>query len=50
MKKYSGINQGIHNFTWGAKKENQALCPSGVYFYKLTSETESITKKLLIIR
>ncbi|HEX3074412.1 MAG TPA: T9SS type A sorting domain-containing protein, partial [Ignavibacteriales bacterium] len=34
---------GAHSFTW--RSENM---PSGVYFYKLTTESYSATKKMIL--
>ncbi len=47
---FSGLNHGNHSLIWDGKNFNNVECPSGIYFYKLRSENETHTKKLLIIR
>ena len=39
------IGEGSHTFTWNAEDQ-----PSGVYFYRLTGENFSQTRKMLLVR
>ena len=43
---FSGqMNEGAHSITWDASKYS-----SGVYFYKLTSDGFTDTKKMILIK
>jgi len=44
------LSSGRHQFEWDATDENYAQVSSGVYFYKLSTEFQSQTKKMLLIR
>jgi len=44
------LSSGRHQFEWNATDENYAQVSSGVYFYKLSTEFQSQTKKMLLIR
>jgi hypothetical protein len=47
----SGLqNQGGHFATWNGKDSNGIQSPSGIYFYRITTDNFSDTKKLVILR
>jgi hypothetical protein len=41
---------GSHKITWNARNENGVACGSGIYFYKLSSPSVNITKKMMIVK
>lgn len=48
---YAGkLSSGRHQFEWDATDENNIHVSSGVYFYKLSTDSHSQTKKMLLIR
>jgi hypothetical protein len=44
VKTYEKLQPGEHNLTWNAKG-----CASGIYFYKLSTSSTNVTKKLVIV-
>jgi len=44
------LSSGRHQFEWDATDENNVHVSSGVYFYKLSTDFHSQTKKMLLIR
>jgi len=44
------VNEGAHTITWNGKDSKGNLCGSGIYFYKLSSNTMNQTKKMVIIK
>ncbi len=44
------LGAGTHRFTWQAESQNGRHLPSGVYLYQLTTETETLTRKMLLIQ
>jgi hypothetical protein len=44
------LEPGIHTAVWNGRNEKGESLPSGVYFYRLTSGGESITKKMVLAR
>ena len=44
------VPMGEHNVKWFGKTDSGNPVSSGVYFYRLTTENYSITKKMLLIR
>jgi len=44
------LSPGVHNFEWDATNDNYDQVSSGVYFYKLSTEFNSQTKKMLLLR
>ena len=48
---YSGIaKKGKHNIIWKGNNSNHRLVSSGIYFYKLKTDTNEITRKMLILK
>ncbi len=48
---YSGIaKKGKHNIIWKGNNSNHRLVSSGIYFYKLKTDTNKITRKMLILK
>ena len=48
---YEGITQpGQHTVRWDANDYNHNSIPSGVYFYRLTSENYFKTRKMLYLK
>ena len=41
---------GQYHVAWDGRDNSGALAESGVYFYKLESENQSLTKKMLLIK
>ena len=41
---------GIHNVVWDASNEQGAKVPSGVYYFRMTADDFSDTKKLLLLK
>jgi hypothetical protein len=50
VKTYSNLTPGTHNLTWNAKDNQNNNCASGIYFYKLTSPTTTVMKKVMIVK
>jgi len=44
------VNAKISKLTWNSKDENNRLCASGVYFYRLSTNKHKETKKLFILK
>ena len=41
---------GMHRHTWHGKTNNGEMAPSGVYIYRLSSEQEIRTRKMLLVK
>jgi len=41
---------GEHTLLWDGLDESQIRLPSGVYMYRLTGESETLTKKLTLLK
>jgi len=50
VKTYNNLTPGTHNLTWNAKDNQNNNCASGIYFYKLTSPTTTVMKKVMIVK
>lgn len=50
VKTYANIPQGKHELTWDGKDNNNNKCASGMYFYRLSSPTTTIMKKVMIVK
>lgn len=50
VKKFSTLNQlpGTHKINWNGKSEINKKLSAGVYFYRMTVDGKSITKKMII--
>ncbi len=44
------LESGQHNLKWNGTNSNHNNVSCGVYFYKLTTQTKSITKKMLLLK
>jgi len=50
VKTYN-LSSGVNNkITWNGRDYKNAVCGSGIYFYKLTSASVNQTKKMIIVR
>ncbi len=47
---YGNVEKGIRTFYWNGTSGKADFIPSGVYFYRITGENESITGKLVLLR
>jgi len=50
VKTYNDLSAGTHTITWDAKDNNNNKCASGIYFYKLTSPSTTMMKKVMIMK
>ena len=44
------LHSGTHKISWDSRSEFGAPVPSGMYFYKLVSNNQSITKKMILMK
>ena len=44
------VDAGIHNIVWDGTNNNDQAVTSGVYYYKLTTENKTITKKMILMK
>ena len=44
------IEAGIHSVSWNGTTSNGRTVPTGVYFYRLSTEGASVTKKMALVR
>lgn len=45
---YQNLDTGKHEITWDNLNNTKTKIPSGIYFYKIQSETQSYTNKIII--
>ncbi len=50
VKSYHNLQNGMHTINWNSNDENNIPCAAGVYFYQLKNQTNSVTKKLVLIK
>jgi flagellar hook assembly protein FlgD len=43
-------DQGFVEVEWDATDNNGRRVASGLYFYRLTTETENITKRMMLVK
>ena len=43
-------SKGTHQVTWDGRNEQGVVVPSGLYFYKITSGEETLTKRMLFMK
>ncbi len=43
-------SEGAHNIQWNGRDDRNAVCGSGIYFYKLSSASVNTTKKMVIVK
>jgi flagellar hook assembly protein FlgD len=44
------MEPGVYMYTWEGRDDRGGLVPSGIYFYMLTSEEKSLTRRMLLLR
>ena len=44
------VGQGSHNISWNGADTNGKACGSGIYLYKLSTQTTNQTKKMVIVK
>ncbi len=44
------VSQGDHKLTWNGKDARGNNCGSGIYFYKLSTPSTNVTKKMVIVK
>ncbi|HHZ15000.1 MAG TPA: T9SS type A sorting domain-containing protein [Candidatus Cloacimonetes bacterium] len=44
------VNEGNHKLTWNGKDARGNNCGSGIYFYKLSTPSKNVTKKMVIVK
>jgi hypothetical protein len=44
------LEQGVYNFTWNGKDENNRAVAEGIYFYTLETSKQKFTKKMIFTR
>jgi FlgD Ig-like domain/Right handed beta helix region len=44
------INAGLHTVIWNGKDQNNQSVASGIYFYKLTSDSRTQTKRMMLLK
>ena len=46
----SYFQSGVYNFTWDGKNNIDVQVPSGMYIYKLKSDNQTITRKMVLMK
>ena len=44
------LPQGEREFQWDGRTADGALAPSGIYFYRLTSQGAILSRKMILMR
>ena len=44
------LNAGEHQLSWDGKNDNGTQLSSGIYFFRLETETASVSRKLILIK
>ena len=44
------LDEGKHSFQWNGTDNSNDSLPSGIYFYKITTDSRSIFKKMLLVK
>jgi hypothetical protein len=44
------VSEGLHTITWNGKDSRGNDCGSGIYFYKLSTPSVNMTKKMVIVK
>ncbi len=50
VKSYNDFHEGTHEVKWYGKDNNGSKAASGTYFYKLSTSSTSVTKKLILMK
>ncbi len=50
IRKYDGENTGRVSINWDGENNNQLPVASGIYFYKITTQNYSKTKKMILLK
>jgi hypothetical protein len=46
----AAMSSGVHSVTWDGRNDSGDLLSSGIYFYRLTAGSNTITKKMLFLK
>jgi hypothetical protein len=49
VKTYS-VKEGLNNLNWNGRDSKGNVCGSGIYFYKLSTPSMNMTKKMVIVK
>ncbi|GAB1366922.1 hypothetical protein MASR1M36_17930 [Candidatus Cloacimonadaceae bacterium] len=49
VKTYT-VKEGLNNLNWNGKDSKGNVCGSGIYFYKLSTPSMNMTKKMVIVK
>ncbi|MBP7563758.1 MAG: T9SS type A sorting domain-containing protein, partial [Candidatus Cloacimonetes bacterium] len=44
------LSQGTHGFVWTGEDDNAHSVSTGVYFYRVSTDTQNFTKKLMFVK
>jgi len=44
------MNEGMHDITWNGRGANGTQAASGIYFYRLRTDREILTRKMILLR
>jgi flagellar hook assembly protein FlgD len=44
------VKEGMNNLQWNGRDSKGSFCGSGVYFYKLSTTSQNMTRKMIIMR
>jgi len=47
---YGSYEAGRHSVIWDGKNSNSAECATGIYFYRLRTENNTLTRKMILIK
>ena len=50
VKEFETLRSGVHNFTWDSRDNQGREVSTGVYFYRLTSDTVDSVRRMVIIK
>jgi flagellar hook assembly protein FlgD len=44
------MTAGVHSINWNSRNDSGDLVASGTYFYKLTTDTDNMVKKMVLLK
>ncbi len=50
VKRYKGFSEGKNTVVWEGLDRNNKQCATGVYFYRLKSNSYNVTKKMMLMK